>query len=170
MRTVAFVLVVVGGCAPEVVEGPLEGPGFDAETGALALEGESFLVALTHLQVKNAPKPGKTFGDHANAVGEHLFTTEPEGWVGAAFRNVGRLNWWTMTVWTTEEAELAFVVSEPHASAMLDFPQIVVGGESVSLWVPADELPMAWDTALDTLLAEHDFLYGDTDWYREGEL
>lgn len=169
MRTMALLLVVVAGCSPEVVEGALEGPGFDAETGGITADGDSFLVALTHLQVRNWPKPGKIFGDHASAVGEYLFTEEPEGWLGAAFRNVGLLNWWTMTVWTSEEAELAFVVSEPHASAMLDFGDIVVGGESVSQWMTVDELPLDWDAALDMLLADQDFRYGDSDWMREGE-
>lgn len=158
---------VVAGCSPEVVEGAFEGPGIDPETGAMNVEGD-LLLALTHLQVKNAPGPGKTFGDHANAVGTYLFTEEPPGWLGAGFRNVGKLNWWTMTVWTDEDAELDFVVSEPHASAMLDFADIVVGGESRSVVLPASELPMDWDGALDLLLEDQDFLFGDSEWFRKG--
>lgn len=166
MRTIGMWMMVAG-CTPELVEGPLEGPGFDPETGAPNLEGD-LVLALTHLQVKNLPGPGKKFGDHANEVGTYLFTEEPPGWLGAAFRNVGKLNWWTMTVWTDEVSELQFVVSEPHGSAMVDFPDIVVGGESRSVVVPASELPIDWDAALDLLLADQDFEFGDSDWFGSG--
>jgi hypothetical protein len=167
MRGVAIVALLVG-CAPKTNEGPLEGPGVD-EQGRITVEADELLVALTHLQVKNAPGPGKTFGGHANAVGTHLFETEPEGWVGVAFKNVGRLDWWTMTVWESEDAMLAFVVSNPHAAAMRDFEDIVVGGETRSLWMSAEELPLDWTTANELLLEEPDFTHGTTDW-REGDL
>ena len=165
MRAGMMVLVLAG-CAPEINESPLEGPGFDAE-GRLVAEGETFVVGLTHLQVKNAPGPGATFGEHANAVGEHLYAEEPEGWLGAAFRNEGQLRWWTMTVWEDEQALLDFVHSEPHAAAMEVFSDIVVGGVSTDLEVTAEDLPMSWETGMATLLAAPDFSYGEPSWVAE---
>jgi len=155
--------VLLVACGPRVEEGELEGPGVDEE-GRITVDADELLVGLTHLQVKNAPKPGKRFGELAEAIGNHLFDTEPEGWVGAAFRNEGRLNWWTMTVWESEEALMDFVVSEPHVTAMAEMGDISVGGETRTLWLPTEELPVEWDRALDLLTAEQDSVYGDSDW------
>ncbi|MEM6928428.1 MAG: hypothetical protein AAF602_15950 [Myxococcota bacterium] len=160
--------LVLGGlaCAPPVPEeSPLEGPGFDPVTGALTAEGESFVVALTHLQVRNLPGPGRRFGDHAQTIGNYLFEEEPAGWLGAAFRNVGRLDWWTITVWDSEQAMLEFVVSPPHAYAMAEFSDITVGGESRSIEIGPEALPIPWSDALGQLLSEPDFVHGDSDWY-----
>lgn len=165
----AVLAVTLVGCTPEVVEGPLEGPGLEEETGELIVEGEQFLVALTHLQVKNAPGPGGRFGDHANAIGTWLFENEPEGWVGAAFRNRGQLNWWTMTVWESEEAMHEFVLSDLHAAAMADLSSVSVGAESMHKWMDREELPLAWSTALEILREEPGFVYGDSKWFA-GEL
>ncbi len=151
-------------CSREPVEGPLQGPGVDEDGQTLLSDAPELLVALTHLQVKNAPRPGRRFGDHADAIAEHLFEHEPPGWHGAAFRNVGRLDWWTMTVWTSEDAMLDFVVSEPHAAAITDLAEVAVGAESRSLWIPADDLPLSWDRALALLTEEQDFRYGASDW------
>lgn len=159
-----MVLAMVGCATPEPEESPLAGPGFDEVTGVATFEQDTVYVGLTHLQVRNAPGPGSTFGAHADAVGNHLFVDQPEGWLGAAFRNVGRLNWWTITVWEDEVAMLEFVISEPHASAMADFGDIVVGGESRSLEMPASEIPLSWDRALEMLLDQPDFVAGETAW------
>ncbi|MEN0067442.1 MAG: hypothetical protein AAGA48_35250 [Myxococcota bacterium] len=165
-----FVALALVACAtPEPEETPLEGPGFDAETGELVAKGETFIVGLTHLQVRNLPGPGGRFGDHANAVGDHLFENEPEGWLGAAFRNVGRLNWWTMTVWESEEAMLRFVVSEPHAQAVADFWDITVGGEHQAYEATREELPVQWSRGMELLLESNDtVVLGDSKWFANG--
>lgn len=169
LRFGVVVSSLVACATPEPEESALEGPGFDEETGALVAEGESFVVAVTHLQVRNLPGPGRRFGDHADAVGNYLFEEEPEGWLGAAFRNVGRLNWWTITVWESEHDMLRFVISSPHAEAMSDFGDITVGGESRSFEALPNELPITWDDALDRLLEEPDFVAGSSDWYASPE-
>ncbi|MEO0606307.1 MAG: hypothetical protein AAF211_33065 [Myxococcota bacterium] len=155
---------------PDPEETPLEGPGFDERSGAFVGEGQTFVVALSHLQVKNRPAPGGRFGDHAEAIGNGLFEDEPEGWLGAAFRNVGQLNWWTMSVWTDEAAMLQWVVDEPHSTAMRDFSEITVGGEFKRLEVTADELPMTWERAMWELFEEPDKVAGETRWFRDGDL
>ena len=164
-------LLMVGcmvACTKEVVEEPLSGPGFDEATGAFISEGDQFWVGLTHMQVKNAPGPGGRFGDHASAVGNHLYETEPEGWLGAAFRNRGQLNWWTMTVWASEEDLTAFVISEPHVSAMVAFDDVAKGGQTRVLVVEPSELPMSWDRAMELLLADPGYVSGETKW-RDGK-
>jgi len=166
MHPALWLLPALIACSPKVEEGPLEGPGVD-DDGRITVEADELLVGLTHLQVRNAPKPGKRFGELADAIGNHLFETEPEGWVGAAFRNEGRLNWWTMTVWTSEEALLDFVVSKPHSTAMSEFDDVSVGGETRVLWIATEELPMAWDDALDLLQSDPDTVYGDSKWGNE---
>lgn len=167
----ALLLPLLLACTlPEPEETPLEGPGFDETTGALIAEGDTFVVALSHLQVRNLPGPGGRFGDHAETIGNGLFEDEPAGWLGAAFRNVGKLNWWTMTVWTDEAAMLEWVVSEPHSAAMRDFSEITVGGEFKRLDATPEELPLAWPDALQLLLDDPDKVAGESRWYRDGEL
>ncbi|MEQ1571869.1 MAG: hypothetical protein ABMA64_39950 [Myxococcota bacterium] len=148
----AVVAVVLAGCGePEVVETPFEGPGFDAATGRLVAQDTPFVVGLTELHVKNAPGPGKAFGEHANAVGEHVYADEPAGFVGGSFRNVGKLQWWTMTVWTDEASMNDFVLSSPHANAMADLGRVSSAARSTHVTFDAGGAPPSWDWALDEL-------------------
>lgn len=168
MRISAVVVVslAVVGCDRTPEEDPLAGPGFDEQTGEILGAQQSYVVGITHLQVKNASKPGGRFGDHASAIGNHLFEEEPDGWVGAGFRNVGNLQWWTLTVWENEEALTDFVVSEPHLSAMVDLTDISVGAVSRSMTLQAKELPLSWGRALELLLEQQDYTFGDARWAR----
>lgn len=163
MRALLFALPLIA-CTPEPSESPLEGPGFDDSTGDLLRSQDEYLVALTFLEVRNAPGPGGRFGDHANRIGNYLFEETPAGWQGAAFRNVGRLKWWTMTVWESEEAMMDFVVSEPHASAMLEINDVSQGAVSRALWMSADDLPLSWADAMALLTEQQDSQYGDPSW------
>jgi hypothetical protein len=154
-------VLLVTGCSerePEVQ--PFSGPGYDPELGLLDPQ-EEYLVGITHLRVRNLPGPGKRFGEHADAVATWLYDNEPEGWVGASFRNVGKLDCWTITVWESEEAQLAFVVSDVHGAAMGAVDDVSRGAESRSLWVPAAEVPLDWDTALDRLAETQDYTFGE---------
>lgn len=163
MRTLLLVLPFVA-CTPEPRETPLEGPGFDETTGDLLRTQDEYMVGITYLEVRNAPGPGGRFGDHADAIGTYLFTEQPDGWLGAAFRNVGRLRWWTLSVWESEEAMLDFVVSEPHASAMLEINEVSRGAVSRSLTMPAEDLPVSWEQAMELLAADPHSYYGDPSW------
>lgn len=146
---------------PEPVETPFEGPGLDTESGQLVAQEEPFVVGLTELHVKNAPAPGEKFGDHAQAIGEYLFKEQPPGFVGGSFRNVGQLEWWTMTVWTDEDAMMEFVLSEPHVNAMADLSVVSKAARSTHVSVPAGGEAPTWDWALDTLEAEPWLIGGD---------
>ncbi|MEQ1502256.1 MAG: hypothetical protein ABMB14_08490 [Myxococcota bacterium] len=154
--------VFFAGCGtPEPEVQAFAGPGWDDATAALVAPQDEYLVGITHLRVINWPGPGKRFGEHAEAVANYLYDEEPEGWVGASFRNVGKLEWWTLTVWESEEAQTAFVLGDVHAAAMADLSDVAKGAESRSLWVPAADIPPDWDTALDWLADDTDFAFGE---------
>jgi hypothetical protein len=150
-------------CAsPEPVETPFEGPGYDPEVG-VTLAQDTFVLAVTELHVKNAPGPGKTFGEHANAIGEHLYSGQVEipDFVGGSFRNIGQLEWWTLSVWADEASMMEFVLSEPHVSAMADLSVVSRAARSTHVEIAAADIPVDWDLALDTL--------ADVDWIVGGE-
>ena len=157
----AFALLVA--CAePDPEETPFEGPGWDTEAGAPLLEQDSYILAITELHVINAPGPGRIFGEHADAIGTYLYTpaNEVAGFVGGRFRNVGQLKWWTLTVWTDEASMMAFILDEPHVSAMADLSTVSSDARSTNLVIPAEDLPVDWAYALDEL-ASVEWLVGD---------
>jgi hypothetical protein len=152
-----WLMVGLVACTPEVEVMELTGPGFDG--GALIEAREAgYVVGLTELHVKNAPGPGGRFGELTEAVVDPMFPAdgglgEVPGWVGTSFRNVGRLSWWTMTVWEDRDAMLGFVASEAHVAAMMEIGDVAVAATSLHLEANADALP-DWDEALDLLAAE----------------
>ncbi len=160
MKSIVGALFLVACAAAEPVETPFDGPGLDPETGALLTQDTPFVVAITELHVKNAPGPGKRFGDHADRIGTHLFRDEPPGFVGGSFRNVGKLEWWTLTVWTDEEAMTEFVLSTPHVDAMTEISELAKRARSTHREFPAGEAPPTWDWALGEL-AEEPWLVGE---------
>ncbi|MCA9568988.1 MAG: hypothetical protein KC656_14160 [Myxococcales bacterium] len=153
MRTLFLLLLVGCSKSPEIQ--PFQGPdGVEGlETGV-----DEVLWVVTHLRVRNAPGPGGRFGELANTIGNDLFENPREGWLGASFRNIGRLDWWTLTAWESEEAMNAWVVSPDHATAMAEFTEIAVSGENKWIRRPASEGVMDWDTAL-LALEQPDFSY-----------
>lgn len=147
--------LLLAGCSQEPEIQPFQGPDGVA---TLETEADEVLWIVTHLRVRNAPGPGGRFGDHANAVGNDLYDNPRPGWLGASFRNIGRLDWWTMTAWESEEAMLDWVVSEPHASAMAAFTDVATSGENRWEVRPTADGVLDWDTAL-VLLEDPDFAY-----------
>ena len=158
-----FFIITLWACAPvETVTTPFEGPGFDEEAGLPLLVQDNYILALTELHVINAPGPGSLFGDHAGRIGTYLYSGENDipGFVGGSFRNVGQLEWWTLTVWTDEESMMEFVLSEPHVTAMADLSAVSKAARSTHVSVTPDQLPVPWDYALDQLETV-DWLIGD---------
>lgn len=156
MYRLVGLMVMVGACSPRVETMAFQGP-----DGILTVETAQaeVLVAMTHLEVRNAPGPGKRFGEHAEAVANSLYDDPPPGWLGAMFRNEGRLNWWTVTVWESEEAMLEFIVAEPHASAMRALTDVAVSAESRNEWMPVEAAPPPWDDVVVALEDEPRFVY-----------
>lgn len=149
------IAVLFLGCSQQPEVQPFEGP-----EGVVGLEtdAEEVLWIVTHLRVRNAPGPGGRFGELATAVGNDLYETPRQGWLGASFRNVGRLDWWTMTAWESEEDMLAWIGSEHHATAMREFTDVASAGENVWIRKPASAGVLGWDEALEAL-EEPDYAY-----------
>jgi hypothetical protein len=155
-------LLLLLGCAePEPEISIFEGPMFDANTGLKTDISGPVIVALTELHVRNQPGPGKQFGDHANRIGEYLYGSEPPvpGFIGGSFRNIGKLQQWTMSVWTDEASMVAFILSEPHLGAMAVVDEVSTFAKSTHIEVDPSELPFTWDRALDEL-EPLDWTYG----------
>lgn len=147
-------LCSLGACADPAPETtPFEGPGFDATTGLIEPVDGPLIVALTQLDVHNAPGPGKRFGAYAQSIGDYLYGSDPAipGFVGGSFRNVGKLHWWTMTVWRDEASMMDFVLSEPHVLAMGEISELAARARSTHTEISTDDLPYEWDVALDVL-------------------
>lgn len=160
-RRILFPAIFLAACGPGApVETPFEGPGLDPATGRLVAQEAPLIVGITELHVKNAPGPGKRFGEHADAVGTWVFEEEPDGFVGGSFRNVGKLQWWTMTVWTSEEAMTAFVLSDVHVDAMMSLTDVAAAARSTHVEIEAGAEPPSWEWALDQLEAT-DWLVGE---------
>lgn len=165
MRPV-LVLACLSACTPEPEILAMDGPGFQGGPDLIAPRDGTYVVALTHLQVKNAPGPGKRFGELVGGITDVLYPEQGPygdvpGWVGASFRNVGKLQWWTMSVWEDEASMMEFVASGPHLLAMTEISDVSAAAEATRLEVTADELPLDWDDALDRLNASDDYTLGE---------
>jgi len=153
MFSTLFLLIA---CSPSVEILPFAGPD---GTSTVVTDRTEVLVATTHLQVRNAPGPGRRFGDHADAVATHLYDNQPEGWLGSGFRNKGQLHWWTLSVWESEEAMNAFVLSEPHVTAMSALTDVAAAAWSRAEWMPTEDAPPSWESIVERLETAPDFEY-----------
>ena len=153
--------LTAAGC-PQENAGQLEGPGFDEDTGAFLGDDGDYVVGLTYLRVRNAPGPGNRFGELATACGNNLFETEPDGWLGASFYSVGKLEQRTMTVWESEEAMLDWVTSPVHTEAMLEIGDVSSEAKATVLDLTEADLPLSWEEALP--------IYDDLPWYQHSKM
>lgn len=139
--------LALGGCAAEdgFFWSPLEGPGYDAETG-LTFEpapDQTFVVAATYLSVSRQGKG--LFRERMQGIQAEL-DAGPDGLVAYATggRLVGR-EYRTVTVWESEDDMMAFVLGEAHAQAMVDGGDIrdPDKGARVVRWeIDPDALPL----------------------------
>lgn len=130
---------------------PFEGPGFS--DGALTSDHAGpFLVAGTYAR----PYGDQTdaFDDHVAAIQESLDAMDEEsGLIGYSLRGeIGGRDRWTLTVWTSEEAMMDFVVSDVHLAAM-SAADVLLEDASFAHWEEPDAtaLPPEWDLVLDQL-------------------
>ena len=141
------------------VSRPFEGPGF--ADGEVTVEPEGpFLVAATY--ARPAKSESDAFHDHVDAIQQSLDAMDADsGLVGYSLRGeiAGRDNW-TLTVWTTEEAMMAFVLSDVHLDAMADADTVLEAGTFVH-WEESDpaEIPPDWNRVLDEIDAAPDAAY-----------
>lgn len=131
------------------VSSEFAGPGIGE--GGVVAEGP-FVVSATH--AIPAKGQGDAFGAHVDGIQAALDAMDADsGLVGYALRGeVGGNDNWTSTIWTSEEAMLAFVVGEAHSAAMGEAASILAEGTFVH-WEVADAsaLPPSWDDILERL-------------------
>ena len=124
---------------------PFDGPG--VTDGELTTDDAGpFVVAATYARPK--PHQSDAFQDHVGAIQELLDTLDAEsGLVGYSLRGeiLGRDNW-TLTVWTSEEAMMDFVLSDVHLAAMAE-ADLIVEDASFTHWEEPDAvaIPPEWD-------------------------
>lgn len=145
-RALSLILVptfLTTGCA---LEQPFSGPGYD--NGALTTDAAGpFIVVATHLDVKDDADADAAFSAHMEALQKAL--PEQPGLVGSALSGVPLSNdeQRTLSAWESEEAMLAWVVSDVHAKAMQDMATRSEGGRTVSWTLTRDEMPPTWEDA-----------------------
>jgi len=139
---------------------PFEGPGFDSDRGVtLKGVGDTVIVGLTTASVKDGDDHN-LFHDRADAVFESL--EGMDGFIGySARQTLDGSQVWTMTAWRDEEALWAFVASPVHAKAIDDAYDTMKSSTFATIEVPAKDLPLSWDKALE-LLAKQGRTYGES--------
>ncbi|MEM8712078.1 MAG: antibiotic biosynthesis monooxygenase [Planctomycetota bacterium] len=134
------------GCA---ISMPFRGPGYTAGGGAtLAADDGTVVVALTQ-GVLDRGKRGP-FDRATSTVSKGM--ADVPGLIGYSFRRqlLGK-RVWTMTVWQDETALAAFVRSPLHREAMRADGPATEEFLFHSFRVPADDLPIKWNDALERL-------------------
>jgi hypothetical protein len=125
------------------------GPGI--VDGEVTAEGP-FVVSATH--AVPAKGQGDAFQSHVGAIQAELDAMDAEsGLVGYSLRGeLGGDDNWTSTIWTSEEAMLAFVAGEAHSAAMGEGASLLDEGTFVHWEVgDASALPPSWDDIVGRL-------------------
>lgn len=143
------------GCA---VSTPFAGPGYRASTGLIPkLGGETVVVALTSAVLDGERRAA--FDRATTEVADAMGTVE--GLVGFSFRKEllgDRV--WTLSAWEDEAALTNFVRSGLHRAAVRAGRPAAGEFRFYSFRVPADQIPLAWQRALE-LLVENGTGYAD---------
>jgi heme-degrading monooxygenase HmoA len=146
---VALFALALTGCA---IERPFEGPGI--EDGALKEPREgTYIVSTTRIALADTNEAGDAFATHMENLQKAL--PDHEGVVGWSFSFVPFTNdeYRTLAIWESEEAMLAWVLSDVHTTAMADFAEhgYAEAGETTAWEATADELPPTWAEARERL-------------------
>jgi heme-degrading monooxygenase HmoA len=128
---------------------PFEGPGF--KNGEVTTKAEGpFLAATTHLILEDGDEAQKAFDENMEAINAVLL--DQPGLVGVSLAGKPfTREYRTLSVWETEEAMLAWVTSEAHATAMADVGDKMVLGRGTHWSIEKDQMPPAWDDAKQRL-------------------
>ena len=140
-------LALLGGCA---ISTPFQGPGYDRSTGVSSDRADGIvIVALTHAVLG---KERRNFDRGVDRVVDSL--AQQPGLIGYSLRRELFGNEaWTMTVWRDEASLEDFVRSSTHQQAIRDGAGELAGVNFSRFELPATELPIGWDTALEYLAA-----------------
>jgi len=151
------VLSLLAACAVQegqaVIDNPFAGPGWDDQAKEpLNRDRPTYIVAATHLTVKNVPAAHAKFVDVFAPIRELFESGKLQGFVGYGTRT----HWtfqedWTISVWETEEDMVAFVLSEEHQRAIREMREHSEEAVVTHWEVPREALPVAWETVLEKI-------------------
>ena len=148
LRSVALLaLVALGGCTFAT---PFRGPGYDAREG-VTIEGTGpVIVAMTKAVLREDRARQSDFWDNVFRV-ERSLSKQP-GLIGYALRReLFGPNTWTMTVWASEASLNAFMIGEIHQTAIREGLPALSSTRFVRFEADREEIPVAWDRAIDIL-------------------
>ncbi|MEO0601823.1 MAG: antibiotic biosynthesis monooxygenase [Myxococcota bacterium] len=143
-RLLSLVTLFAWAC---VASGPFSGPGF--QDGALVNEADGpYFAVATRAIIASGQR--SAFNEHVGRIRDQL--EETEGCIGYELRGrVPGREVWTLTVWESEDAMLAFMTSGAHAEAMRTATELVAEFDSAAFEVEEDDLPVAWDRVEEAL-------------------
>jgi heme-degrading monooxygenase HmoA len=155
-KAIATSVLALSGLAGCALEMPFEGPGYVLGEGLVGEPRDSYIAATTDLILGDDPGAQAAFDTHVAAMKEAII--DQPGFVGMSlgtviFGNSQR----TLTVWESEEAMLAWVVSDTHIAAMEAFAAdgMADPASKVAQWtLTADEMPPTWAQAREHIEAE----------------
>jgi heme-degrading monooxygenase HmoA len=134
------------------------GPGVDPDTGELVDDGSTYVVSSTYLALMPDPAAQQAFGESMGPIIPALLGNP--GMIATSLGlsmqcSTAR----TLTVWASEEAMMAFVTSDAHATAIARVAEISRGDSLVTHWTGAAIPEITWDEALARVLADEGPFY-----------
>lgn len=136
----------------DLVEIPLQGPGWDADNESLVgTSQDTYIVHTTQLLVK--PEQMTAFDELSDDITAQLMQTPGVIAVGFAFEpSCGFFR--TTGIWESQEAMMNFVVSGAHLEAIKAYREVAITGRTTHFEVAATELPVAWNDLIDAIADE----------------
>jgi len=130
---------------------PFMGPAFDATTGQLLRPLPTpHIVATTAGWARPEDSHRTALGEASEHISAAIF--ESPGLLGVSFGGSNACNTArTLTLWTDEEALMAFVWSAPHSTSMSLVPSATLGWETTR-WVEMSDQPATWARARAALV------------------
>ncbi len=139
-------LVLTSGCTFAT---PFKGPGYERDVGVtLQGAGDTVIVVLTQAVLGDGDRGAFSKGTRRvmDSMDQH-----PGLIAWSVRREVFGDNAWTMTIWVDDESLNNFVYSQVHRDAVKRGMPAVSQTRFYSFELPADELPLSWDDALERL-------------------
>jgi hypothetical protein len=134
------------------VDGDLGPQGDPANWGELPPDA---IVSTTYLRMLATPEAQQAFGEATGPVAAEL-SAPAAGLMGLSFASseaCGTVR--TLSVWATEEDQIAFVTGPAHGAAMTRIGDISRGGSVTMSWSVSELGEVSWEAVVDAL-QDHD--------------
>lgn len=133
------------------------GPGVDGATG-LPIVPAGALVATTYLQLRTSSEAQAAFGEIAGPVAGTLQSAP--GLVAVSLASSSSCaTVRTLSIWENEDALIAFVASDAHATAIMRVAEVSRGGSITTHWTAASDADGTWEMAAQRLAAHEGPVY-----------